>query len=105
MTSGPALALRGLTRRFRDLTAVDLGKACVRELIERTEVDPALIGTVVMGQVIPSVKGRATITPSLNFEYLNKWRAQLAYTNYSGGAGNNLLRDRDFIALNVSFAF
>jgi Protein of unknown function (DUF1302) len=54
---------------------------------------------------IPFVKGRATITPSLNFEYLNKWRAQLAYTNYSGGAGNNLLRDRDFIALNVSFAF
>jgi acetyl-CoA acyltransferase len=41
---------------YRDLTAVDLGKACVRELVERTEVDPAWIGTVVMGQVIPSVK-------------------------------------------------
>jgi acetyl-CoA acyltransferase len=41
---------------FRDLTAVDLAKACVRELVERTEVDPAAIGTVVMGQVIPSVK-------------------------------------------------
>ncbi len=41
---------------FRDLSAVDLGKACVRELLERTEVDPASIGTVVMGQVVPSVK-------------------------------------------------
>lgn len=41
---------------YRDLTAVDLGKACVRELLERTEVDPSWIGTVVMGQVIPSVK-------------------------------------------------
>lgn len=41
---------------FRDLTAVELGKACVRELLERTEVDPASIGTVVMGQVVPSVK-------------------------------------------------
>ena len=41
---------------FRDLTAVDLGKVCVRELLERTEVDPASIGTVVMGQVVPSVK-------------------------------------------------
>jgi acetyl-CoA acyltransferase len=41
---------------FRDLTAVDLAKVCVRELVERTEVDPAAIGTVVLGQVIPSAK-------------------------------------------------
>ena len=41
---------------FRDLAAVDLGKLCVRELLERTEVDPASIGTLVMGQVVPSVK-------------------------------------------------
>ena len=41
---------------FRDLTALDLGKLCVRELLERTEVDPASIGTLVMGQVVPSVK-------------------------------------------------
>jgi acetyl-CoA acyltransferase len=41
---------------FRDLTAVDLARVCVRELLERTEVDPASIGTVVMGQVVPSVK-------------------------------------------------
>ena len=41
---------------YRDLTAVDLGKVCIRELVERTEVDPSSIGTVVMGQVIPSVK-------------------------------------------------
>ncbi len=41
---------------FRDLTAVDLAKACVRELLERTEVDPGALGTVVMGQVIASAK-------------------------------------------------
>jgi acetyl-CoA acyltransferase len=41
---------------FRDLAALDLATACVRELLERTEADPAGIGTVVMGQVIPSVK-------------------------------------------------
>jgi acetyl-CoA acyltransferase len=41
---------------YRDLTALDLAKACVRELVERAEVDPAAIGQVVMGQVIPSVK-------------------------------------------------
>ncbi len=41
---------------YRDLTALDLAKVCVRELIERTEADPAWVGVVVMGQVIPSVK-------------------------------------------------
>jgi len=41
---------------FADLTALDLARACVRELIERSEVDPAWVGTVVMGQVIPSAK-------------------------------------------------
>jgi acetyl-CoA acyltransferase len=41
---------------YRDLTAVDLGKACVRELLERTEVDPASVETLVMGQVVSSIK-------------------------------------------------
>jgi acetyl-CoA acyltransferase len=41
---------------YRDLTALDLAKACVRELVERTEIDPKAVETVVMGQVIPSVK-------------------------------------------------
>ena len=41
---------------YRDLTAVDLAKACTRELVERTDIDPAWVDTVVMGQVIPSVK-------------------------------------------------
>lgn len=40
---------------FRDLTALDLAKACVRELIERSEVDPSQVDLVAMGQVIPSL--------------------------------------------------
>ena len=41
---------------YRDLTAVDLARVCVRELVERSEVDPGWVETVVMGQVVPSVK-------------------------------------------------
>ncbi|MGE0454440.1 MAG: acetyl-CoA C-acyltransferase FadI [Vicinamibacteria bacterium] len=41
---------------YRDLTALDLGTLAVRELVERTEVDPASVGLVVMGQVVPSVQ-------------------------------------------------
>ena len=35
---------------------MDLARTCVRELVERTEIDPAWVDTVVMGQVIPSVR-------------------------------------------------
>ena len=41
---------------YRDLTAIDLAKACVRELIERSEIDPAWVETVAMGQVVASPK-------------------------------------------------
>jgi acetyl-CoA acyltransferase len=41
---------------FRDLSAVDLARICVRELMERSEAEPAWVDTVVMGQVIPSVR-------------------------------------------------
>jgi hypothetical protein len=54
---------------------------------------------------IPFIQGRKAFTPSLNFEYLNKWRGQLAYTWYSGGGGNNLLKDRDYLSFNVSYSF
>ncbi len=54
---------------------------------------------------VPFVEGRKAFTPSLNFEYLNKWRGQLAYTRFSGGGGNNLVKDRDYLSFNVSYAF
>ncbi|HET7293945.1 MAG TPA: acetyl-CoA C-acyltransferase [Vicinamibacteria bacterium] len=41
---------------YREMTAVDLARACVRELVERSEVDPAWVETVVMGQVVASPK-------------------------------------------------
>jgi acetyl-CoA acyltransferase len=41
---------------LRQLSAVDLGIACVRELIERSEVDAGSVDVLAMGQVIPSVR-------------------------------------------------
>ena len=40
---------------FRDVGAADLARVAVRELLCRTEVDPASVEQVVFGQVIPSV--------------------------------------------------
>ena len=41
---------------FRDVSAVELGKASVRELIARTEIDPKLVDHVVYGTVVQSVQ-------------------------------------------------
>jgi acetyl-CoA acyltransferase len=40
---------------YRDLSALDLGKLVVAELVQRSELDPKEIGLVVYGQVIPSL--------------------------------------------------
>ena len=39
---------------YKDLTALELGQLCVRELLERSAVPPELIQQVVYGQVVPS---------------------------------------------------
>ncbi len=39
---------------FRDLTAVDLAKLATREVLARTELDPATVDQVIFGQVLPS---------------------------------------------------
>jgi acetyl-CoA acyltransferase len=40
---------------FSELTALDLGRAVVQELIQRAEIDPNEIDSVVFGQVIPGM--------------------------------------------------
>ena len=40
---------------YKDVTALDLGRIVVRELLDRTELDVSLIEQVVYGQVVPSV--------------------------------------------------
>jgi len=40
---------------FRDVSAVDLARHAARELLVRTEIDPAEVDQVIFGQVVPSV--------------------------------------------------
>src|SRR5262249_454733 len=40
---------------FKDLTAIELGKLCVAELIQRTNLDRHLVQAIVYGTVVPSV--------------------------------------------------
>ncbi len=40
---------------FKTITSIDLGKICVAELIQRTDLDPKEVQAIVFGTVIPSV--------------------------------------------------
>jgi len=42
---------------YKDLSALDLGKTVVNELVQRVGIDPAEIQQVVYGQVVPSLTG------------------------------------------------
>lgn len=40
---------------LKSMSAIELGRACVAELVERTNLDPVLVEVIVFGTVIPSV--------------------------------------------------
>jgi acetyl-CoA acyltransferase len=40
---------------LRDITAIDLGKLCVAELLQRTELEPELVESIVYGTVVQQV--------------------------------------------------
>lgn len=50
-------------------------------------------------------EGSKSIGLSLTADYLNQYRATLAYTNYFGGGKHNAISDRDNVALSVSYSF
>ena len=51
------------------------------------------------------VEGRKAVTLSLGASYLNSLQALVSYTNFFGGGDFNLLKDRDFVSVSVSYSF
>jgi len=51
------------------------------------------------------IEGRKSIGLSLKADYINKYSATLAYTNYFGAGKYNPLSDRDNVSLSASYSF
>jgi hypothetical protein len=51
------------------------------------------------------VEGRKSVSLGVGANYLNRWQANIGYTTNFGGGKYNLLRDRDFMSLSVSYSF
>jgi len=51
------------------------------------------------------IAGRKAVDVGLTGTYQNAWAAEISYTSYFGGKGQDLLSDRDFVALNIKYSF
>ncbi len=53
----------------------------------------------------PFREGRKAISIGLKATYLEKWEADIAYTNFFGAGKYNLLNDRDFFSATIKYSF
>ncbi len=51
------------------------------------------------------IEGRKSWTVGVNGTYLEKWSADVSYTNFSGAGIHNLISDRDFASINIKYSF
>lgn len=51
------------------------------------------------------LEGRKAVTVAIGADYLARWTATLSYTNFFGAKEFNLIHDRDFASVSVSYAF
>lgn len=51
------------------------------------------------------IQDRKSATFSTEFDYMNSFQTEIAYTTFWGADGNNLLSDRDNVALTVRYTF
>ncbi len=60
IVAGSRTAIGRLSGAFASLSAMDLGGAAIKSVLEKTSVDPATIDVVLMGQVIQAGQGQIT---------------------------------------------
>jgi hypothetical protein len=51
------------------------------------------------------LEGRKAITFGVGANYLDRWTADLSYTDFFGAGRYNLINDRDIIAMNIKYSF
>ncbi len=51
------------------------------------------------------LEGRKAITLGIGANYLDRWTADLSYTDFFGAGRYNLINDRDIVAANIKYSF
>ncbi len=51
------------------------------------------------------IEGFKQVTWGVSADYQNTWKADMSYTSFFGAGSQNLLQDRDFAAVSISYSF
>ena len=50
-------------------------------------------------------EGRKSVALGVNFDYQNRWGADISYNNFFGGVGTtNAMADRDYVSFNIKYS-
>jgi hypothetical protein len=63
------------------------------------------VGGVTPGPGGAFVEGRKAVSVGVSIDYTNTWLLQLDYTNLFGAGRYNLLNDRDFVRLQLTYFY
>jgi hypothetical protein len=87
-----------------------VARATYNNVLPALNFKPALRFDHDVGGVTPIplgnfVRGTRVLTPTMGFQYGSNTTAELGYSYYFGGGQGNLLRDRDFLFLDMMYEF
>lgn len=54
---------------------------------------------------LPFIEDRKSVYVGVNFDWQSKYKANIGYSSFFGGGLSNIIKDRDFFAASVTYAF
>ncbi|QYJ80255.1 DUF1302 domain-containing protein [Shewanella acanthi] len=87
-----------------------VAKADYNNLFAGVNMSPRLIFSHDVDGITPDpmflfTEGRKSVALGLNFDYQNRWGADLSYNNFFGGVGTtNAMADRDYVSFNIKYS-
>ena len=87
-----------------------IGQLSYNNIFGGLNLSPRVVFTHDVDGVTPSPFGtftedRMSLSFGLGASFIRAWSADLSYTNFLNGGDDNLLNDRDFVKLNISYSF
>lgn len=87
-----------------------VGKADFNNVFAGVNMSPRVIFSHDVDGITPDpmflfTEGRKSVALGVNFDYQNRWGADLSYNNFFGGVGTtNAMADRDYVSFNIKYS-
>ncbi|MGI2116539.1 DUF1302 domain-containing protein [Shewanella oncorhynchi] len=87
-----------------------VGKADFNNVFAGVNMSPRVIFSHDVDGITPDpmflfTEGRKSVALGVNFDYQNRWGADISYNNFFGGVGTtNAMADRDYVSFNIKYS-